>query len=370
MKIGNYISELLFEHDPVVLTGFGTFSTKYIPARFIPEEKKIESPRKVADFLAGKAEGGSLLIEYASKKEQKPAEAVEKYISELVAEIKVTLASGQKVQLDKLGTLLTDAEGKILFEPNLEVNYLADTTGMAAISEPSAAKPTSPKPQAARQDLDNSNDKKTPKDTVPVETMRPQQAVPSNLRVDQSKPSKSSKRYELAEKDQPPVTGITRQELPRGIKWLAWLIVPLGILIIILVINWRHIIGLQPDEPRQVSPTEAIMAEPGAEQMPGDTPAETNQAALPEVTGPIVPEPGRMVYYIVVGAFQDEMLANRQVSALQAQGARQASVFMRTDLGYHRVCYGFFYTLAEAEAQLPHVQQNIQAGAWILPRRN
>jgi len=360
MKIGSYISELLFEHGQVVLPGFGEFSTKYIPARFIREEKKIEPPKKVADFNAGKTEGGALLMEYASRKEQKPQEIIQKAISDFVAEIKQTLASGQKVQLDKLGIFSTDPDGNILFEPNHEINYLADTSGMAAVSEPSHA---TSKPVQAGAEQDVGIRPQPQKETAQDAPTRTHQAEP------RTKPPKTPiiiRRNELAEEIQAPVQGLTKQDLPGPIKWLAWLIVPLGILIIIFALNWRHILGIKPQGADLAAPAETVIPAPNAELQPTEPPAQT----VPAEAAPLVPEPGRMAYYIVVGAFMDEGLANTMVSNLRAQGASQASIFMVTDQGYHRVAYGFYYSLAEAEAQLPNVQQNIQPGAWIMPRRN
>lgn len=207
---------------------------------------------------------------------------------------------------------------------------------------------------------------KPQKEAIGNEPIPPKQFSTPDVRLDTSKSPKSPIRRETTKDVQPPVPGLTRQDLPRPIKLLAWLIVPLGVIIIILALNWRHIFGDAPRATPPETPAETVMPAPVIQQAPTETPAET----VPAVAEPITPEPGRMAYYIVVGAFQDEELANRLVNQMREQGANRASIFMRTELGYHRVAFGFYYSLAEAEAQLPNVQQNIQPGAWILPRRN
>jgi len=368
MKIGTYISELLYEHGQVVLPGFGEFLTKYIPARFIPEEKKIESPKKVADFNSEKTDGGDILIEYASRMEQKTPEVVIKAISNFVSDLKQKLNAGQKVQIDKIGTFSTGPDKNILFEPNLDINYLADTSGMNAIREPSPATPppvTKPV-EAIREEVKPPAPKPQKEAIVNESSLPPRQFSTPDVRLEPSKSPKTPIRREPTKEFQAPVPGLTRQDLPKPIKWLAWLIVPLGVIIIILALNWRHIFGDAPQATAPETPAETVMPAPDAEQQPMETPAET----VPAVAEPLTPEPGRMAYYIVVGAFQDEELANRLVNQMRAQGANRASIFMRTELGYHRVAFGFYYSLAEAEAQLPNVQQNFQPGAWILPRRN
>ncbi|HSV76168.1 MAG TPA: SPOR domain-containing protein [Bacteroidales bacterium] len=367
MKIGTYISELLYEHGQVVLPGFGEFLTKYIPARFIPEEKKIESPKKVADFNSEKTEGGDIFITYASRKEQKPPEVVQKAINDFVSDLKQKLNAGQKVQIDKIGSFSTGPDMNIIFEPNLEINYLADTSGMNAIKEPSpATPPPAPKPVEAIREEVKPPVPKPQKEAIVSESIPPKPFSTPNVGLDPSKSPKTPIRREPTKEVQPPVPGLTRQDLPKPIKLLAWLIVPLGVIIIILALNWRHIFGDVPQPTTPETPAETVMPAPDTQQAHTETPAET----VPAVAESITPEPGRMAYYIVVGAFQDEELANRLVNQMREQGANRASIFMRTDQGYHRVAFGFYYSLAEAEAQLAKVQQNLHPGAWILPRRN
>lgn len=378
MKIGTYISELLFDHEHVILPGFGEFSTKYIPARFIPEEKKIESPSKLISFDAEKKEGETPLLGYMAAKEFKDPEQIKKFIGDFVSEINETLTSGQKVQLERVGVFSKDADGRISFDPDRSINYLADSAGMGAISEP--AKITTPPFVAPAPVYEAPPLVETPEPesepvtevSQPEKTEEPAEPAPEPVFMQEEEPVIPNE--PVSEVKEP-----ARQDLPAVIKWLAWVIIPLLVIIIILAFNWSFIFGKRSKAPAPRPQTETI-APPPAVSQPAEAPAaETERPAATEATSATTaapaaataaakPEAGRKVYYIVVGAFQDEAQANRYVEELKGKGANQASVFMKTGTGFHRVAYAFYYDLTEAEAQLPRVQQNVNSSAWILQR--
>ncbi len=381
MKIGTYISELLFDHEHVILPGFGEFSTKYIPARFIPEEKKIESPSKVISFDATKQEGDTPLIGHMASREHKDSDKVKKFIDDFVSEIRETLASGQKVELERVGVFSLDAEGNVAFEADKSINYLADSAGMGTISEPARVSPPTvvpppPPPPAIPEEpafvappaTEPVNEEPQPEiKEEGVETPAPE-PIPEPI-------EETPEKVAPAVAAQEPV----KQDLPRAIKWLAWVIIPLLVIFIILAFNWNFIFGKKSQTPAARPQTETVAPAPTSPQ-PAETPAETPEstedaeaapaASAPQTTAaaPAQPEAGRKVYHIVVGAFQDQGQASRFVEELKGKGASQASVFMTTSSGFHRVSYAFYYDLAEAEAALPRVQQEVSSSAWILHR--
>jgi nucleoid DNA-binding protein len=376
MKIGTYISELLFDHEHVILPGFGEFSTKYIPARFIPEEKKIESPSKVISFDAEKKDGETPLIGYMAAKEFKDPEQIKKFIGDFVSEINETLTSGQKVQLERLGVFSHDADGKISFDPDRSINYLSGSAGLGTISEPAKIKTppiVAPPPVfEAPPVVETPEPEPVAEVPQPEKTEEPAKPAPEPVSLQEEKPVTPIE--SLSEVQEP-----VKQDLPVAIKWLAWVIIPLLAIIIILAFNWSFIFGKRSKAPAPRPQTETVAPAPAvgqADEAPAsatESPAATEAVpattpAPATATTAAVPEAGRKVYYIVVGAFQDEGQANRYVEELKGKGANQAGIFMKTGTGFHRVAYAFYYDLAEAEAQLSRVQQNVNSNAWILQR--
>lgn len=328
MKIGNYISELLFDHEYVLLPGFGEFSTKYIPARFIPEEKKIESPKKVITFNADKKDGDTPLIAHIAGKELNDLNQVKEYLGNFVREIRETLSSGQKVQLERVGIFSHDADGKLVFNPDLSINYLADATGMGTISEPPKAVVPPPPPPVPEPEPEPSpvieTIEETPVEEPVIEDLKPEpkpEPVAEKIVTPVSEPVEAATAF--AATSEP-----TRHDLPAAIKWLAWFIIPFLVIAIILAFNWNFIFGKKSIAPAPKPQTElaapAPVSEPEAETpasesvTPEESPATAASSAQPAAAqAPAQPVPGQKTYFLVVGAFQDEAQAISLVNELR-----------------------------------------------------
>ncbi len=303
---------MLFSNESVLLPGFGTFYTKYQPARFVPEEQKIEPPAKTIAFDPAIKDGESLLIPALVEKEGRSLDEVERYVGEFVNEVNHLLEAGKKVELEKLGVFSIGPSGNMHFEPDLSVTYLPGNMG--AVSNPASG---------------------SIQDTVSTEV------------------SKSP-------------------GLSRPVKWVAYALVPMIIICIIAIINFDFIFGKRSifrvppqayQEAPHTTPAPAQIAEPDAlppAVVPEETPIQPDAA-------PAVPAQGKM-YYVVVGSFPDESIAKDYANKLRSEGAPLASVFMKTASGFHRVSYGYYHELAEAEEALARAKQQFNADAYILHR--
>ncbi len=337
MKVGKYISDLLFHHESIVLPGFGTFSTRYVPARFIPEKKIVESPSKIAHFSPGQTGGDSPLPQYIAEKEGKSVENVVSYLGDMVKEIKYSLESGKKVEFEDLGIFYMDADGNYQFEPNREVNYLDQATDVPRVVTP--------------PNLDSSK-----QDSRPAPVGVPDEAYSSNQKSEENMKEKKTK-------------------LPPAVRWLAYILIPLLIILILLFANFSFFFG----EGGLLRRGERPVAERTAEEArPETAPAEeiTEPEAITEEEAEIAdptaepprPEPGRNVYYIVVGSFRNEVKARSLAEDLRKEGASLAHVLGSTPSNYFRVCYGYYYELEEAERQKAGLSDDLRQVAWILHR--
>ncbi len=336
MKIGACISELLYEHESVILPGFGRFSTRYIPARFIPEAQKVESPAKIVDFDPRTQEGDTPLIQCLADREKTTPDKVKAFLGEFVEQLQQNLSEGKKVSLDMIGVFSAGEKGDILFEPDPSVNYLEEIPGSEPVAVPA-------------QDEGAAAPVEEPEATRPVEEPLPEPA------------------------NEPQTMDSETRSFPPALKWIAFTVVPLLVLAIILALNADAIFGRKeapvPISP-VVSPPEEIRAQEAAPETEAEAapePAETKVAFDPEAEPPR-PEPGRPVYYLVVGSFEDVSRARDLARQLRTEDSPLASVFMQTRQGAHRVCYGYYYDLAEAEALLGKVQREVNPDAWILHR--
>jgi len=144
MRLGKHISALLYEHERVIVPGFGTFTKHYVPAKFIPEKQIVEAPRKIADFHLEPSTGNTPLIAYMAEKEGVTQEEVTRFIEDVVREIHMTLDAGKTVELENLGRFRKDEDGALQFDANTDVNYMAETPGRDPVKTPpqQATEPT------------------------------------------------------------------------------------------------------------------------------------------------------------------------------------------------------------------------------------
>lgn len=363
MKIGIYISELLFDHENVILPGFGMFSTEYIPARFIPEQKKVESPSKIISFNGKIKEGESPLIPHISQREEIDKEVVWKFIRDFVGQMKESINSGSKVELQNVGVFRKGGDSEILFEPDRSINYLSDASGLSSVNEPGKTEPEPVFiPPVKSMDI--------PPEPV-ANTNYQEESIPQQDIHDEDTPYYQKGGYE--EQKQEKSNG-----LPSALRWIAYTVVPLLIIIIILGYNFSYFFGeggvfrssekpaisqQQTASPEEVAP-EYLQDEEAATEVIEEQP---QQQPDPSAEPPL-PQTGRPVYYIVVGSFENHHQAQSLAEDLRKEGASLASIFMQTPAGFYRVAYGYYYDLQQAEDQLLSVQQEVNPNAWVLHR--
>lgn len=387
MKIGKYISELLFENDFVILPQVGEFSTKYIPAKFIPELKKVESPSKIVMFNDKNKAGGGLLTEYIAKKENITGQEAREFVNNFTSEMLNSLKAGKKVDIENIGVFTMDGGGNISLESDKSINYLNDSHGMSSVNEPARKTEADSKSELDKVLDDIQKDKPDVEARpVPPVTPRPSQAQPP--KTETAKPTSTpvtdrppvvplrpvqepvsqrvAPRKELEVEEVPAKNG-----LPPAVKWLAITVVPLLIIIIILALNFEYIFGDKSVFSNKKTPVPAATTQPAppiVEQAPAEEqPVAVSEEAFDPTVTPAAPERGRPVYYIIVGSFEEEHSASILAEELRTKGARTASIFPANRQGFYRVYYGYYYDLKEAENDLARAQE-INAQAWILHR--
>ncbi len=136
MEISQYIRDLLFTHDRVILSNFGAFIAKYCPATIDEKNNTMTPPRKDIVFDPTITKDGGLLRNYMIKHEKISNADAEKQIMEYVKTIKSKLNAGKKVKFVELGTFEKDKHNKLIFTYMPSENLLPDSYGMAAIELP------------------------------------------------------------------------------------------------------------------------------------------------------------------------------------------------------------------------------------------
>ena len=136
MKIGFYIGELLYQHDCVVIPGFGGFIANYTPAFIHPVQNTFTPPSRQIMFNASLLHNDGLLASHISRVEGISFDQALIRIAEEVGAIQTEVKSGKSVILESLGSLRTNQEDNIIFTPRLFNNYLEDAYGLATFVSP------------------------------------------------------------------------------------------------------------------------------------------------------------------------------------------------------------------------------------------
>ncbi len=125
----NYLSELLYEHDCVVIPKFGAFIANYQSAQIDSYFNRIFPPSKKIAFNPSLKTNDGLLGHYISKKENISFnEALDK-IDHTVKIWENQLQQNKEIDLEDVGKLFINEDGKIIFKVNKKVNFLIDSFG-------------------------------------------------------------------------------------------------------------------------------------------------------------------------------------------------------------------------------------------------
>jgi len=135
MKLEQYISELLYQYDCVVVPGLGGFVANYKSATIQNVQNTFAPPSKSISFNKNLSANDGLLANLIAKKEQLHFEQAIKKIETAVAGINRDLKLKKRVLLNEVGTLFLDAENRTQFEPHNAVNHLLGSYGLAVFQK-------------------------------------------------------------------------------------------------------------------------------------------------------------------------------------------------------------------------------------------
>ena len=135
MTLANYISDLLYRYECVIVPNFGGFVTNEISAKVNHFTHTFNAPSKQLTFNAHLQNNDGLLVNYvASVKSISYSKAIE-IIEQEVASWKSSIAK-EEFELENIGSFYLNNEGKYIFEPTNSVNYLTSSFGLSSYVSP------------------------------------------------------------------------------------------------------------------------------------------------------------------------------------------------------------------------------------------
>ncbi len=132
MKLEQYIEELLYRYNCVILPDFGAFLTQSKSAFIKESTHTFYPPSKVISFNELLTSNDGLLVSYIADAERTTYEVMLKRLGVVSKNWKEQLQNGERLNLENIGKLWLNNEGKILFEPSVQNNYLTSSFGLSS----------------------------------------------------------------------------------------------------------------------------------------------------------------------------------------------------------------------------------------------
>ena len=341
MKIGPYISQLLPDHDTVIIPGFGAFITSYKPAEIDEQGENIEPPSKTVSFTTQFKNNDGLLVGFVADRENiSHFEALQKIENER-DDFLYRLDKGEKVVIESVGVLYYDESHTIQFELQTGKNLNLDSFGLGATSLSSAEEePENEKQEEAMLTAAGSADN------------------PENTEEPEFEPVEKTEPWYVEAKDRK----------KRNWLWLVLILIPLvgaGIYIFLFTDKKQQdTIEVRTEAPvRDSQETDVTNITADVDSGIQDSAVTViNEGLILEDTAGIELDSSK--YYLIAGSFKEQENAEEYLQELKNEGYNSFRLGKR----------GNFYLIgidtydtenAAFAAQQDFLSKNPDSGAWI-----
>jgi hypothetical protein len=321
MKLADYISDLLYRHECVIIPELGALIARRIPAQHFLSSHTIYPPKRGLSFNSQITQSDGLLEHYVASIACIPYENARLEIATYVKELQQEIDDNGTATLYKIGRFYRNEDHKLEFTPMYVLNYLPEAFGLHT------------------QEL-YSIDRETKEIVNPPVTVS--KAVPV---------------ISLAT-DDPDVTVVKEKELQRDRQpWLRYAATG----VILLGMGY---LGLMGYESRKQE--ESIAIEQKAEDRFKAKVQEANifiTAPLPSIE--LTAAPQIKNFHLVAGAFREPQNADKRVNQLKRKGFKARMIGVNK-YGLHNVAFESFATREEALTALFNLKASGYETAWLL----
>jgi hypothetical protein len=133
MDISAFICDLLYEHDCIIIPGFGGFICAYKPSVIDTANNTISPPSKSISFNINLQSNDGLLINYIAQRNNISFQTAQEIVQTWSLSAKSLLKSDRELTLKHIGIFTVTQSGNIEFAPNDTINYLKSSFGLKVI---------------------------------------------------------------------------------------------------------------------------------------------------------------------------------------------------------------------------------------------
>ena len=307
MQLQNYISDLLYRYDCVIVPEFGAFVTQRVSAEVNTTNHTFVAPKKALLFNEQIKNNDGLLAQYIADVEKIPFEAAVAKIASQVQRYKSQLIEGETLQFKNIGACVFNADSKVEFTPSYAVNYLTASFGLTSFNTNAIGRTVA-----------------TPTEETAVKPITVVASQPTNYRT-----------------------------------YLKYAAVGLIALTLGGMVAGKHY------NDQIISQNEVAI-----EEANNEIEAKIQEATfvisnpLPSVTFSLDKTPTGP-FHIVAGAFRVEENAAKKIAQLRAKGFKAHKIGVNK-YGLHEVAYNSFDTRIDARKALKDIKANENKAAWLL----
>ncbi len=312
MSLEHYIAELLYRYNCIVVPNFGAFLTQQKSAVISEDTHAFYPPSKEISFNRQLVSNDGLLVSYMAEAQKSSYETVLAQLSEEIQKWENVLKKGGRLSLDNIGDLWQNTEGKILFEPQQQVNYLTTSYGLSSfVSTPITREVLKEEVTALEEQ-------------IPF-IITPEQRQKGNFR---------------------PL-----------LKYAAVALLALSL-------------GFTGYSLYNTNKNNQLLAQEEAQELVSKNIQEatffdTEPLELPAVFIEINKKPTKRLHHVIAGAFREHRNAERKVKQLRRKGY-DASIIGVNKFGLYQVAYDSFFYSKEALKAYNTIRRTESKDAWIL----
>jgi len=141
MTLANYISDLLYRYECVIVPNFGGFVTNEISAKINHFTHTFNAPSKQLTFNSHIQNNDGLLANYVATSKSISYQKAIEFIQEEVSKWNNSLTN-EELELENIGTFHLNNEQKLIFEPSNTINYLTSSFGLSSYVSPAVKRIT------------------------------------------------------------------------------------------------------------------------------------------------------------------------------------------------------------------------------------
>jgi nucleoid DNA-binding protein len=136
VNVAPYISELLYEHECVIIPGFGGFIVNDRPATINRINHLFSPPFRKIMFNIHLSANDGLLMNHLAKLESISYVEAKQIVLDFAKHCQEEIEAGNRISFKDIGVLYKNSEGHIAFEQNEQVNYNMEAFGLGSFYSP------------------------------------------------------------------------------------------------------------------------------------------------------------------------------------------------------------------------------------------